>query len=363
MKLNFLIGLFVLLIVPSALAVNENVGVVVTGGHLIITDVDVKVGSKTDKNLEDGDDISDEAAPGDTVQFSIEVANNFTRDDDIEIEDITITVTIEGIDDDDDLEEETREFDIKEDRDEKKKLEFEIPLEVDEDTFDVLIEVEGDTRDNGSQEARMELTLEVQKENNEIRFLRNSLTPSEIKCSRTVQLSVGVINTGANNEEDVTLEISNVELGVNFREMFDLSDDPFDEDSKFRKTFTFNVPGDVPASIYSFLSKVTFDDGKEIETDTADLVVGECEALKVEEEPEEEEEEEEVVVVQPPVIEPTVPTGVVTAEPVTPPTLPVTEEKSLFESTGFLVALIVGEVLLVIIAILIIVALFRKRGE
>ncbi len=362
--LSAILGLFlVLLMVPMVSAVGDNVGQIVTGGHLIITDVDVKVGSKTDKNLVDGDDISDEAAPGDKVEFSIEVANNFTKDDDVEIEDITITVTIEGIDDEDDLEEETNEFDLKEDKDEKKKLTFEVPLEVDEDTFDVLIEVEGDTKNNGSQEVKMELTLEVKKEDNEVRFLRNDLTPSEIKCGRTVQLSTAVINTGASNEDDASLEITNADLGVNFREVFDLSDDPFDEDSKFRKTFTFTVAQDVPAGIYPIVSQVNFDDGKGTETETADLTVAQCETFAAEEEEEEaEEEEEEVVVVQPPV-QPTTPTGQVTAEPVTTPTLPATEEKSVFQTSGFLTALIAGEVLLVIVAILIVVAVLRRRRE
>jgi hypothetical protein len=363
-----LLGLFLVLMVPMALGVvGKNVGKESTlvGGHLIITDVDVKVGGKSDKNLRDKDDISDEAAPGDKVEFSIEIANNFTRDDDIEIEDITITVTIEGIDDGDDLEEESNEFDLKEDKDEKKRIVFEIPLEVDEDTYDVLIEVEGDTRSNGTQFVEMELTLEVQKEDNEVRFLRNDLSPSEVKCSRTVQLSVGVINTGNDNEDDATLEITNSNLGVNFRETFDLSDDPFDDDSKFRKTFTFPVANDVTPGIYQVISRVIYNDGRDTETNSADLVVGTCEAVKppvVEEEKPKEQEEPTVVVVQPPVTPPTGPTGGVTAEPVSPPTLPTTEE-SFFESTGFLVALVAGEVLLVIIAILIVVAVARKRRE
>lgn len=359
--LSILIGLVLAaFLVPNVLAQEENVGVCVTGCKLLITDVDVKVGSKTDKNLQDGDSISDEAAPGDKVQFSIKVFNNFTDDEDVEIEDITITVTIEGIDDDDDLEEESKEFDVKADNDEDVDLEFEIPLEVDEDTFDVLIEVEGDS-DNGSQEVKMTLDLEVQKEDDEVRFLRNSITPSEIQCSRSVQLSTSVINTGSNEQDGAELEVSNPNLGVSFKETFDLSDDPFDDDSKFSKTFTFTVANDVAAGIYPITSKVTFDDGGETETETADLVVATCEAL--EEQPEEEEAQEEVVVVQPPVIQPTVPTGGITAQPVTAPSLPTAkEEKSLFQSTGFLAALVAGEVLLVIIAILIVVAVLRKRG-
>ena len=365
MKLTSILGIFLVLMIPIALAtVSDNVGKedsTLVGGHLVITDVDVKVGSKSDKNLEDGDDISDEAAPGDRVEFIIEIGNNFTNEEDVEIEDITITITIEGIDDDDDLEEESNEFDLKDGKDEKKRIRFEIPLEVDEDTFDVLIEVEGDTDDNGSQEVTMELTIEIEKEDNEVRFLRNSLTPSEIKCSRTVQLSTAVINTGNDDEDEAELEVTNTDLGVNFREVFDLTDDPFDDDSKFRKTFTFSVPSEVPSGIYPIISKVTFDDGRDTESDIVDLVVGTCESLApVEEEPE--EEEPVVVVVQPPVT-PTVPTGQVVAQPVSAPTLPTTEEKSFFQSSGFLIMLVVGEVLLVIIAIMVVVAVVRRRSH
>ena len=319
-----------------------------------------KVDSKSDKNLEDGDKIGEEAKPGSTVEFTIEVANNFTDNDDVDIEDIKVTVTIEGIDDDDDLEEESKEFDVKADDEEKVKISFDLPLEVDEDTFDVLIEVEGDTDNNSSQEVTMDLEFEVEKEDNEVRFLRNSLTPSEIKCGRTVQLSTAVVNTGSGDEDGATLEITNLELGISFRETFDLSDEPFDDDSKFRKTFTFAVAQDVAPGIYPVLSKVIFDDGSDSESETADLVVAQCEILKTEEE---EEVEEEVVVVQPPVTGPTIPTGVVTAGTVTTPQLPATEEKSLFQTTGFLAALVAGEVLLVLIAILIVVAVVRKRSQ
>jgi len=381
--LSIILGFFlVLAMVPivSAISRSDSVGdnsEPFNESMLIITDVDVKVGGKTDKNLGHGDNIADEAAPGDTVEFSIEVANIFTRDDDVEIEDITITVTIEGIDDGDDLEDESNEFDLREDSDEKKEISFEVPLEVDEDTYDVFIVVEGDTNNNGSQEARMELTLEVKKERDEVRFLRNDLTPSEIKCSRNVQLSTAVINTGSDEQEEATLEVSNAELGVSFKETFDLTNDPFDEDSKFRKTYTIMVPEDAQPGIYPIQSKVTYNDGRDIKTETADLTVQKCELTQ---EPEVEcetdndcgrnevcdkgaciEEEEEAVVVQTPTPTPTPP--VITGEVVTTPKLPTTGEKPLFETSGFLIALIAGEVLLLIIAILIIVAVFRKRRE
>jgi len=69
--LNVMIGLFlILLIVPMVLAINEN-GRITKGSKLLITDVDVKVGSKSDKNMDFGETIKHEAKPGDKVEFSI----------------------------------------------------------------------------------------------------------------------------------------------------------------------------------------------------------------------------------------------------------------------------------------------------
>jgi len=349
-----------MLVIPFALAANDN-GKIISGGKLIVTDMDVKVGSKTDKNLDYGDSIKDEAVPGDKVEFSIEVKNNFTSTEDLEIEDIQITITIEGIDDGDDLEEESKDFDLKDGKDEKKRISFEIPLEVEEDTFTVTIQIEGEGENGTDHEVEYELELEVQKEDNEVQFLRNSLTPSEIKCSRTVQLSTSVINTGADDEDEVTLEVTNAELGVSFREMFDLTNDAFDDDSKFRKTFTFTVDGDVASGIYPITSKVFFDENTDSKIATTELVVGECETLKKEEPKVEDKKDEDVVVVTKPTTPVVTQPG--TAQPVTTPTLKSTEETSLFKSSGFLIALLVGEILLVIVAVVVVVSVLKRKKE
>ena len=369
--LSMILGLFlVLLMVPAVFAAGEvNVGKCTdtTGKKckLMITDVDVKVDSKSDKNMGEGDLVSEEVKPGSKVKFSIEVFNNFTDDDDVEIEDVQVTVTIEGIDDDDDLEEEANEFDLDPEEDDKVDVEFEIPLEVDEDEFDVVITVEGDTSKNGTHESKMTFSLEVEKEKNEVRFLSNTLTPSEVKCARNAQLSASVINTGSDEQDDASLEVSNEELGIALKEAFELSEDAFEDDSKFSKAFTIKVPEDADAGVYPLVSKVTYNSGRNSKTETADLTVTQCEISAKDEEEEaaaEEEEEgkdETVVVVQPPQADQG---NLVTAGAVTAPQLPA-EEKSIFESKSFLAALVVGEVLLVLIAVLLVVAVARKRKE
>src|SRR3989338_8509642 len=99
------------------------------GSKLIFSDVDVNVGGKTSKNLDDGDTIDDEAEPSDIVEFRVEVQNNFTNAEDLYIEDISVEVIIEEIDDGDDLDEESSDFDLKAGRDKRVTLKFEVPLE------------------------------------------------------------------------------------------------------------------------------------------------------------------------------------------------------------------------------------------
>lgn len=357
--LSVLLCLLVLLMVPLVLGANED-GKVIKGGKLLITDVDVKVDGKSDKNLDFGDSIKHEAEPGDTVQFQIETKNNFTSAEDLKIEDIEMTVTIQNIDDGDDIDKDAKEFKLRDGKDKKQKIEFNIPLAVDEDNFDVLIEVTGDDENGTTHEVQYELELEVDKKSNEVKFLRNSLTPSEVKCGRNAQLSTTVINTGSSDEEDAALEVANTDLGVNFRETFDLSNEPFDDDSKFRKTFSFTIPQDVAAGIYPIKSTVSFDDGSDTETKTAELVVNTCEIF-AQQQREKQQEDVDVVVVQPTVAEPEV-SELITAGAVTAPSLP-TKEKSLLDNKAFLIVLVIGEVLLVIVAILIVVAVSRKRSQ
>jgi len=361
--LKILLGMFVMLIVAQAVSA--------VGDKLNITDIDVEVDGKNSKNLEDGDDISKEAEPESEIEFKIEITNSYNGSGtgDLDIEDITVEVTIQEIDDDDDLEEESREFDIRADDDKRVTINFKLPLEVDEGTFDVEILVEGEDENGLEHEATATITLEVEKENDEVRFQKRTLlSPSELSCQRTTQLTVGVLNTGSNDQDDSVLEIANSELEINFRETFDLSDDPFDSDSKFSKTYSVRLPDTVEPGIYPIVSQVIYDDGDETETKTLELLVSACEKLApVEEEPEEEEEPEVVVITPQPTV-PTTPVVTVT-EPTTPvvtvtePTgAVVSEETSLLSSTGFVSALIVGEVLVVIIAIVLIVTLMRRRA-
>ena len=328
---------------------------------LVFSDVDVKVGSKTSKNLDDGETIDDEAEPGDTVEFRIEVQNNFTSSEDLDIEDITVEITIEEMDNGEDMDEESSKFDLKAGRDKRVTLKFEVPIEVDEDTFDVLISAEGEDENNTEHSAEMVLKLDVDKESHLLKITRKSLSPADVSCNRkNIQLGVTAINIGSDDEEDVTFGVLNSELGIDFKDSIEeLTAEPNEDESRFSKTYTFSAPNDVEAGSYPITLRATYNDDKKKTEDTVTLNVNDCQTLKKETITEEEEvveEEEDVTVISP--------TGKTTAkvvQPETPEGTVVTQE-SFLKSNAFVVGVIIAEVLIVIVGIVLVITLFRKKG-
>ena len=68
-------------------------GIVLSSGalaasKLLIKDIDVKVGGKSDKGLKDGNTIDRDAEPGDAIEIKVKLENNFTASEDLDIEDI-----------------------------------------------------------------------------------------------------------------------------------------------------------------------------------------------------------------------------------------------------------------------------------
>lgn len=324
---------------------------------LSFSDVDVKVGSKTSKNLRHGETIDEEAQPGDSVEFRVEVKNNFTSAEDLEIEDVVVEVTIEEIDDGDDLEEESAEFDLDAGDDKRGTIRFQVPLEVDEDTYDVIIRAEGDDENNTDQSVEMRLKLEVEKENHLLKITRATLSPAEVSCNRkNVQLAATVLNIGNEDEEDVKVQVLNSDLGVDLEEnVGELQAEPNEEESRFSNVYSFSVPNDAEAGSYPVTLRVLYDDDRRKAEETATLTVSDCGTAAPEEE-QTGEEEDGVTVITPP------PTGRTTEETgKEPPSGTVVTEESFFKSTPFIVGVIVAEIIALVIAIVLVVALFRRR--
>jgi len=322
--------------------------------QLDLDKVKAKVDGKSN-SLDPGDTI-DDVKPGDKIEFTGDLENLFTDDDDIEIEDVNIEIIIEGIDDDDDLENDEDVGDIGADDKESFSLDFDIPNDVEDGDYDVTIIVEADDENGATHYIKWDLTLELAKEKHEIQIAKTSLTPSKISCSRKVNVNVDLKNQGRSDEDEVVVEIESSELEISFEDTSipEIEEGANDDDSEYDKSYAFTISNDVSAGTYPIEIKVYYDTDTLSETKTVDLVVGNCKTA-VTTPPT--EEEEEVIVVTPPVVDDDEDIEIIT----TP--LSETTEISLFSSNLYLLFLVgaIGIAGVVIIVLLVVFFIVKRR--
>lgn len=245
------------------------------GAKLAIVDLEIKVDSKTQKNLDSGDKIKD-VKPGSEIKFRVEVKNLYDEDiEDVEIEDIDVEVIIESIDDGDDLEEESDEFDLDAEETETVKLNFKAPLEVDEDTYDVTIKVEGEYENGTKLDAEWNLILELEKDKHDIIIHKAVLDPTTVECARTASLNIDLVNIGSTDEDEVVLEVKNKDLDLNIIEK-NIELEEGTNDNKFENSYTIEVGDNVEPGTYPITITSLYDTDKESDKKTVELTVSEC---------------------------------------------------------------------------------------
>lgn len=318
---------------------------------LEIDEIEVKIDGKKTTVTADGETIGKEAAPGSSVEFQVNLINLYTKEEDVDYEDIEITITIEEIDDGDDLEDNAEISKVRADRDKSATIEFDVPYIVDEDTFDVVIEVEGDDEFNSSRDAEISWTisLDVEKEKHELIVNKAGLNPATVSCGKDTYLELDVLNIGSEDEEEVVITLESENLNFDKKEELEL-DSGTDDDSRFRETYFIDVPETLGAGTYPIEIKVYYNEDRLEDTKKVDLIVEECPVVEEPEEPEEEEEEEEdVEVIMPEPEEEEEVTEVV----------PIVAEETFWDKYG-LALIIAAYIVVILIGILVLVKLFKK---
>jgi hypothetical protein len=268
-----------------------------TGG-LFVNELDVKVGSNTDSDLDNDTTINEKAKPGDIIEFTIELENTFEDDEncdkdnaddknECEIEDIQIEVTIKEIDDGDDLDEDSGDkFEISESDTKTKTISFELPEKLKSGSYDVIITVEGENTGNSSGYlTEWELKLDVEKKKHDIQITKYELIPEKIECATiSTTLDIELTNYGDKTEDDVIIEVLNSNLNIKERASNIEMGKDYDKDAQYEKSIQilfeeeFSVEG-----IYPLTINVYFDDDKLDDQKTIDLIIGECVVEEVEE--------------------------------------------------------------------------------
>jgi len=321
--------------------------------QLMLDNVKFLVDGKS-KSISEGDTRKD-VSPGSKLEIKGDIENRFSDDDDIDIEDVTIEITIEKIDDDgdDDLDGDEDVGDINADDEESFRIEFEIPEDVDEGDYDVIITVEGDDENGASHSFEWDdVKIKVEKDKHDIWITEASVSPSKVACSRKIDVDLELKNQGTSDEDEVVVIIENSALDIDHEatSIPELEEGTGD-DTEYDKSYSFVVGSKVKAGTYPVTIKVYYDTDTLSDTETVDVVVQNCEV-------EEEEEDEEVIVISPPTVSddeegPEILTGDVSE----------TTEVSLFESNTYMLFLFGAIGLAVVIVIIMVVVLFSMKKK
>jgi len=242
---------------------------------LKITDVDAEVDGKSSNNLDDNDRISREAKPESDIDFKVTVDNLFNRSDGLDIEDITVTITIEGVDDGDDMEEESRQFDLSPGDDKKVTLKFSLPLNVEEGSYDVTIEAEGEDENGNDHRDSIDLELEVERETHDLRIVRLSLNKQSINCNESFAISYDIINLGQNDEENAYVEIKNQDIGLDFVQR-DISIEADIDSNRISRSHTLKLSNGIADGTYPIDVSVFTENGDLQDSETLNFEIKNC---------------------------------------------------------------------------------------
>ncbi|MFH1440264.1 MAG: hypothetical protein ABIG89_06860 [Candidatus Woesearchaeota archaeon] len=238
-------------------------------------------GDNKDSGVDENGGTIDKVQPGDKLKFVVEVKNICEEEGTIdhEVEDIEVTFTLEEMSDEGDEDEDESLKDLRVNKKDEVTFTKNVPDDASEDTYLATFKAIGydkDTNDKYETDV-VSVNVQVEKDDNNLKFKTFTLNPSTISCTKNTQLSLKLMNIGSNDEDDVQLVISNSELKI---EEIDLIDslqegDADDSDTYFTKNYNFQIPSNAEAKPYVITGKAYYDDGK-TETATAILTVAEC---------------------------------------------------------------------------------------
>jgi hypothetical protein len=297
-------------------------------------------------DIEDYDDL-EELEPGDDFTVEIDVQNELSG---IDLENVEIKVWIMDIDDNDDLDAESSDFDIGSSDHESEKIDFTIPINVDEDWFDMKVRVRGEDEDGTDFEViqYFERAVEVIKDEDErVDFDDFEISSTNLACGSTFSVNVDAINTGEDDLDEMYFRLKIEGTDVNLKsEDFDLDSGDYD-DREVNVDFYVTLPNDLDKESYNLEILAYNEDNDLLDGHYKVLTVTPCIGDNTQDEDETEElaEEEDIQDAQGTIY---LPTG-----------------DSIFSGldndawkTGFW---ILGDVVLVIVAIYFLVLIFRKR--
>lgn len=216
--------------------------------------------------------------PGSNITFTLRVENTF-QGEDPGLRGVFATITIEEIDDGSDMEEQSIDFDLEPGDDNRVEIKFAIPLDVDAGTYNVLMEAEGEDRNETFYRTELNLKLELKKQSHDIRITKVLLVPSAIGCDRKAKLTAEITNAGSNPENQVALEFKATSLGIDSydKDIFlESSDEASEEEKTHTKTLNVEVPSFLRAGAYPIFINLYWKNFVLFDQKIVELAVNDC---------------------------------------------------------------------------------------
>ena len=309
---------------------------------LDISDLDIIIDGDQESDVVDGEKIGKNAKPSSEMELRIRVQNNFKKESDIDIDDITIRATLMDSDEEeiDEAEIDLGNLEADENSDDKSIM-FNIPLDVKDEKHIIEINIDGDDDNGVSHNLKWRVYFDIEKKSHEIVISKAYLTPESVKCTRTASLNIELMNIGATTEDEVRLSIVNNDLGINVdKKDIELNRNPESSDNTYEETVGIDAKdkaaGTYPITIRAYYGETLLDDIK-----TVNLVVEDCKA------PVAPKKNETTVVVQQPTQQQPEQNITITAGE----EIPTTTEASFMQSTGGIILLVLGNIAVIGIVI------------
>jgi hypothetical protein len=310
--------------------------------------------------------------PGSTLKLEMRVENIWpSNTDNHNIENIDIEGILESMGDEDDQDKTVSPDDIEPgERSKLVTLQYTIPNEIDEDTYNLELTITGEDEDNTDYTITLDIDIDVEKENHLLLIKKAEVMPTTISCMRNIKINTMVKNIGANDEDKAQLTLINSDLGLSTYFIFDVAEGDYDDsDTEWSKSYDFKVADSVLPGNYDIDVKAYYENSRDYESTTIPLIVRACTpnsgstttgttgttGSNTEAENTQETEKVEVITTPAQSTQVKIP---VTAKPIS--TSYAQTSNSFMESDTFLILLVGGIILLLIVCGFLIYALAKK---
>ncbi len=319
--------------------------------RLVINDGKITFDTKSE-GINDGENVKD-VRPGDEMTLEVELENKFRDKEDVTIESIEV---LAESDDDIDVDESEDGNDLDAEDTDTVELNFNVDDNTPKSDQELVITALGEDENGAVHGETWTITLEVDREDHEIDIRGLELTPETAACEADVVLSVDVRNTGRRDEDSVYVRVSAPDLKFS-KISEELS---LDEDDDDTEVFAIPLSEDLKAGTYRITVDTYYDTSKKSQSDGIILKKSDCNpdaAVPDDDTPTQDGTQ------QPPVVVVTPPTQQQPDNNTPAPTVqsPVVQDsKSFFDSTAFLVLIILGYVVVLGTGVAIVIKLLRK---